>query len=264
MFQHRRHRTACCTAMGAKIPIPCQIPEGAAVTDQRARQFVLLLFDIDGTLLQGTRQPVGEAMLAALREVHGVDPGVIGTQIETEGRTDGEIARAILIDAGVAPDRIDVLADSVRESCSRFAAAMLPDDLSQAVIPGVRELLGRLSRQAGVKLGLLTGNYEAIARLKLRRAGIDAWFASGQGAFGSDAEDRAELPAIARRRAGKSGAPYPRERTIVIGDTPHDIACAHADGARSVAIATGPFGVDELRAADAVARNASELLALLS
>jgi phosphoglycolate phosphatase-like HAD superfamily hydrolase len=113
-------------------------------------------------------------------------------------------------------------------------------------------------------LGLVTGNYAAIARLKLRRAGIGHWFDAAIGAFGSDAEDRAELPAIARRRAGEPGAPYPRERTIVIGDTPRDIACAHADGARSVAVATGPFGVDELRAADAVARDASELLALLS
>lgn len=250
--------------MGAKIPIPCQIPEGAAVTDQRARQFVLLLFDIDGTLLQGTRQPVGEAMLAALREVHGVDPGVIGTQIETEGRTDGEIARAILIDAGVAPDRIDVLADSVRESCSRFAAAMLPDDLSQAVIPGVRELLGRLSRQAGVKLGLLTGNYEAIARLKLARAGIGAMFAPGQGAFGSDSEDRAALPAIARRRAGTEHAPYPRRDTIVIGDTPRDIACARADGVRCVAVATGSFTREALAAADVVATDAFELRQVLS
>jgi phosphoglycolate phosphatase-like HAD superfamily hydrolase len=225
---------------------------------------VLLLFDVDGTLLEGTRQPVGQALLEALREVHGIDVGVIRTRIETEGRTDGEIARAILIDAGVSPDRIDVLADSVRESCCRFAAALLADYLSGAVLPGVRELLDWLKRQAGVKLGLLTGNYEAIARLKLERAGIGEVFGPGQGAFGSDAEDRAALPAIARRRAGTLAAPYPRHETIVIGDTPRDIASARADGVRCVAVATGSFSDKALAAADVVARDAVELRRILA
>ena len=148
----------------------------------------------------------------------------------------------------------------------RSYARLCPDDLSHTVLTGIPELLAQLSRRADRTFGLVTGNYEAIARLKLRRAGIGRWFDAAIGAFGSDAEDRAELPAIARRRAGEPGAPYPRERTIVIGDTPRDIACAQADGARSVAVATGPFGVDELRAADAdaVACDESELLALLS
>jgi phosphoglycolate phosphatase len=111
----------------------------------------------------------------------------------------------------------------------------------------------------------VTGNLEAVARLKLDRAGLGGWFAAGQGAFGSDAEDRAQLPAIARRRAGRldGGAPYPRERTVVIGDTPRDIACARADGVRCVAVATGPYAAEELAGANAVARAAHELPALL-
>ncbi len=80
-----------------------------------------------------------------------------------------------------------------------------------------------------MRLALVTGNFEPVARLKLARAGIGRYFPSGQGGFGSDSEDRAALPAIARRRAGPTGIPYPRERTIVIGDTPRDIACARAD-----------------------------------
>jgi phosphoglycolate phosphatase-like HAD superfamily hydrolase len=220
---------------------------------------VLLLFDIDGTLLGGTTQPVGAAMLSALSEVHGIDVGVIRTQIATDGRTDAEIARAILVAAGVSSDRIDALADSVRDSCSRIAARLLPDDLSCAVLPGVRELLQWLARQAAVKVALLTGNYEPIARLKLARAGIGEMFAEGQGAFGSDAEDRAALPAIARRRAGSSRTPYPRSETIVIGDTPRDIACARADGVRCVAVATGAFSSDALAAADVVAGDAFDL-----
>ena len=102
-------------------------------------------------------------------------------------------------------------------------------------------------------LGLLTGNYEQIARLKLERAGLSGAFAGAPGGFGSDAEDRAALPAIARRRAGTSKEPHPRADTIVIGDTPADIACARADEVRCVAVASGPFGAEALRGADAVA-----------
>jgi phosphoglycolate phosphatase-like HAD superfamily hydrolase len=123
----------------------------------------------------------------------------------------------------------------------------------------VRDLIAWLAGLPAVKLGLLTGNYEPIARLKLTRAGLGEAFPLGQGAFGSDAEDRDALPAIARRRAGTAGAPHPRRDTIVIGDTPRDIACARADGVRCIAEATGPFGPDELMAADVVVHDAVQL-----
>jgi phosphoglycolate phosphatase-like HAD superfamily hydrolase len=225
---------------------------------------VLVLFDIDGTLLDATTRPVGEAMSAALEEVHGVDTSMIRSKIETAGRTDGEIAREILVDAGVPSERIDALAGRVRDSCCRASARLLGDDLSHAVLPGVRELLDWLMEQAGVKLALLTGNYEPTARLKLTRAGIGRAFAPGQGAFGSDAEDRTALPAIARRRAGTVHAPYPRQETIVIGDTPRDVTCARADGLRCVAVASGSYHHDALSGADAVARDAVELRLILA
>jgi len=225
---------------------------------------VLLLFDIDGTLLQGTTQPVGQAMRAALEEVHGVDLSAIRTRIPTAGRTDGEIARAILLDAGVSTARIDALAERVRATCCQLCTRLIPDDLTDAVLPGVRELLDWLSEQEDVTLGLLAGNYEPIARLKLRRAGIGWAFAPGQGAFGSDSEDRAALPAIARRRAGTGEAPHPRRNTVVIGDTPLDIACARADGVRCVAVASGSYTSEALAGADAVARDAVELRQILS
>jgi phosphoglycolate phosphatase-like HAD superfamily hydrolase len=224
---------------------------------------MLLLVDIDGTLLEGTAPLVGEAMSAALREVHGVDTSLIRTHIPTAGRTDGEIARAILLEAGVSAKRIDALADQVRDRCCEWSARLLPDDLSGMVLPGVPDLLGWLTEQRDVRLALLTGNYEPIAQLKLTRAGIGSVFAAGQGAFGSDAEDRAALPAIARRRAGTPLAPYRRGRTIVIGDTPLDIACARADGVRCVAVATGASTAAELAAADVVVSDAFELRAVL-
>jgi phosphoglycolate phosphatase-like HAD superfamily hydrolase len=225
---------------------------------------VLLLFDIDGTLLAGATGEHREALHEALLVVHGIEADLNRRPIAPAGRTDREITRAILLDAGVDAKQIDDGTDAVQEEACRAYARLCPDDLSHTVLTGIPELLAQLSSREDRTLGLVTGNYEAIARLKLRRARIGHWFDGGVGAFGSDAEDRTELPAIARRRAGARGAPYPRERTVVIGDTPRDIACAHADGARAVAVATGPFDVDELRAADAVASNASELLALLA
>jgi phosphoglycolate phosphatase len=216
---------------------------------------VLLLFDIDGTLLTSAGQAHTEALAGAIREVHGVDPRDLRERIGPAGRTDGEIARLILLCLGVSATRIDELADEVRDACCRIYAETVPGDLSAFVIPGIPELLDWLAARDDVELGLLTGNFEPVGRLKLKRAGIGKWFAGAPGAFGSDSEDRAALPAIARRRAGHT----PRGRTIVIGDTPRDIACARADGVRCIAVATGQFDPDELVEADAVASDASEL-----
>lgn len=225
---------------------------------------MLLLFDIDGTLLRGATGAHRDALHEALRVVHGVDAERVGLSVSPAGRTDGDIARSILLDAGVSADRIDARADAVREACCRAYVRLCDSDLSGYVVPGMPPVLEWLGGLEGVRLSLVTGNYEVVARLKLRRAGIGRWFATGQGGFGSDAEDRAALPPIARRRAGARGRPYPREGTIVIGDTPRDIACAQADGLRCVAVTTGPFGVEELGGAEAVARSPRELRGILS
>jgi phosphoglycolate phosphatase len=226
---------------------------------------LLLLFDIDGTLVSGATRAHEAAMYEALAAVHAIKPTDAALRgISPAGRTDPEITRAILLDSGISAERIDDRADAVREECCRAYARRCPDDLSQFVLPGVTELLEWLSGREGAMLGLLTGNYEAVARLKLARAGIGKLFPAGQGAFGSDSEDRTTLPAIARRRAGRRGAPYPRDQTIVIGDTPRDIACARADGVRCIAVATGLFGPEELVGADAVVTGAAELRAALA
>ncbi len=196
--------------------------------------------------------------------MHGVNPRDLRRQIGPAGRTDGEIARLILLDLGVSARRIDELADDVREACCRIYASICPPDLSDHVVPGMPELLPWLAARDGATLGLVTGNFEPIARLKLERAGIGRWFPPGIGGFGSDSEDRAALPGIARRRAGRlgggrAGIQVPRAQTIVIGDTPRDIACARADGVRCVAVTTGQYGAADLAGADAVARDAGEL-----
>lgn len=214
---------------------------------------LLLLFDIDGTLLSGAAEAHRDAMLEALAAVHSLvrRRAALGS-ISPAGRTDPEIARAILLAAGVSAERIDDRADDVREHCCRAYARLCPDDLSEFVLPGVPELLAWLSGREDVIVGLLTGNYEPVARLKLARAQIGSYFTPGQGAFGSDGEDRVALPPIARRRAGTVRHPHPREQTIVIGDTPRDIACARADGLRCVAVASGPYEAAALTGADQV------------
>jgi phosphoglycolate phosphatase-like HAD superfamily hydrolase len=219
---------------------------------------MLLLFDVDGTLVRGATEAHSQALRAAIHEVHGVRTGSVKVT-EPAGRTDSEIARVLLLDAGISAERISERAADVRASCCEAYARLCPADLSEFVLPGVPELLARLAERPGVRLSLVTGNYEPVARLKLTRAGLGRWFAPGQGGFGSDAEDRAALPAIARRRAGSDGVSYPRDQTIVIGDTPRDIACARADGVRCIAVTTGPYGVEALRGADAIASSAAEL-----
>ena len=216
---------------------------------------MLLLFDIDGTLLAGATRAHSRALDQAIHEVHDVDPDGRRSKIDPAGRTDGEIARLILLDLGVSALRIDERAADVQEACCRIYAQICPPDLSEHVVPGMAGLVPWLGSRDEVTLGLVTGNYEPVARIKLARAGLGRWFRSAPGGFGSDSEDRAALPGIARRRAGR----VPREQAVVIGDTPRDIACARADGVRCVGVSTGQYSREELSDADAVAGDADEL-----
>jgi phosphoglycolate phosphatase len=223
---------------------------------------VLLLFDIDGTLLLRAHVEHRHALADAVRDVWGAaDPGPAA--VPAAGRTDGEIAREICLLGGVAADRIAAGTDDFRAACARAYARRCPPDLRDRLAPHAVHVLSALAARPGVRLSLVTGNLEAVARLKLDRAGLGAFFPRGQGGFGSDADDRAELPAIARRRAGEDGTPYGRARTVIVGDTPNDIACAHADGVRCIAVTTGPYGADALGAAEAVVDGLDELPALL-
>ncbi|MGE3858278.1 MAG: HAD family hydrolase [Dehalococcoidia bacterium] len=219
---------------------------------------MLLLFDIDGTLLLKASREHAEALFAALRTVHGI--AIPERRLEAAGMTDGAIARAILLLAGVSAERIDARSAAVRTATVREFARRCPTDLSAHLAPGIPAVLEQLAARADVRLSLVTGNFEPVARLKLQRAGIGRFFPAGQGGFGSDDEDRAALPEIARRRAGRAGAPWPPERTVVIGDTLRDIACARADGVPVIAVATGPFRAEELGEADIVLRDAHGLL----
>ena len=131
---------------------------------------MLLLFDIDGTLLQQASREHAEALLTALDRVHGI--GRPAAPFETAGRTDLAIARTILIAAGVSAERIDAGAEEVRAITVEEYARRCPDDLSAHLAPDAQEVLDELSADARFALSLVTGNLEPVARLKLGRAGI--------------------------------------------------------------------------------------------
>lgn len=227
----------------------------------------LLLWDIDGTLLLGASIEHARVMFAVLQEVHGTrdpargEPITLRRAAERSGMTDGQIGREILLENGVDPAQIDArFAAVVRRASEDYD----PGDLREHVNPGVGEVLAEMAERHDVAQSLVTGNFERIARTKLRAAGIDEWFDPVLGGgFGSDHEQRQFLPEIARQRAGAvlraDGSPWPRERTIIIGDTPRDIECARHDGVRVVAIATGPHPPERLAEADAVATDAASL-----
>ena len=129
----------------------------------------------------------------------------------------------------------------------------LPDEISAStgyrVMPGVVELLHRLG-EGGAILGLVTGNVEGAARIKIDRADLNRYFPVG--GYGSDSADRGTLTSAAIKRAETlHGHDLDRRSIFVVGDTPHDVAAAHAAGAVSVGVATGEFSTDVLRASGA-------------
>ncbi len=229
---------------------------------------MLLLFDIDGTLLIRGAYEHALALHDAIEQIWDVD--LRDVRVQTGGRTDPDIAREILVLGGVDVAVIEERMDPFHEALVARYAELVPDDLSDRLAPGATDVLELLAADTAMRLSLVTGNVEGVARLKLRAAGIGRRFDAGQGGFGSDSPDRADLPPVARARAGRAwngDAPWPRERTVVIGDTPRDIACARADGVHVVAVPTGPFGAEDLADADALLgslRDLPEALAALA
>jgi phosphoglycolate phosphatase-like HAD superfamily hydrolase len=226
---------------------------------------MLLLFDIDGTLVRNSAGAHAQALRIALHQVHGLgspdgDAADLPA-VRSAGRTDMEIAREIALLCDLPARRFDRRRKELMQVCLSQYARLAPDDLGDRVVAGMKGLLEELHGQPQTTLSLVTGNLEGIARVKLERAGLGSFFAQGQGAFGSDSDDRTDLPEIARCRAGavRGGDPYPRQRTVVIGDTDLDIACARADGVWCIAVTTGPLGGDGLAGADAIADDASQL-----
>ena len=203
----------------------------------------LVLFDIDGTLVL-TGGAGLRAMNQAVEETLGHADALNG--IPLAGRTDWSILLDAVRKAGREID--DELLRTLRERYVANLAVEIqhPGKGTKAVMPGVRELLDELAARDDVFVGLLTGNFEEGARIKLGY--FDLWRYFACGAFGGDAADRNALVPFAVERAQQCGLPQiATADVLVVGDTPHDVACAHAAGAVPVAVATGGYTIEQLR-----------------
>ncbi|MBC7790630.1 MAG: haloacid dehalogenase-like hydrolase [Anaerolineae bacterium] len=211
----------------------------------------LILFDIDGTLLwsdgSGRR-----AMEGALLEVFGKVTGP--PEYRYDGKTDQQIVREVMRHNGRDDAHIDERMQMLlRRYLSGLEHELLDRSRGPHLFEGVLQLLDALEARKDVTLGLLTGNLREGAALKLRAVGI-AFERFKIGAFGSDHEARSDLPALAQRRARETlGLDVSGDRIIVIGDTPADVECGRAIGARAIGVATGRFTTDELTRAGAAA-----------
>lgn len=204
-----------------------------------------VLFDIDGTLLV-TGGAGAVAWQRAFRELHGVDANI--EEHTHAGMTDPEIAaivfREVIGREGSEAERAEAiggylshLEDAVNESSG------------YRVMPGIEAMLPRLV-EAGMLVGIVTGNIEAAAHIKLARANLNRFFAFG--GYGSDSSDRIELTRKALERGGTvAGAPLDPGAAIAVGDTPRDVKAGHGAGIKVVGVATGQYTVEELRAAGA-------------
>jgi len=207
----------------------------------------VVLFDVDGTLVrtEGASRH-SRAFRAAFKSVYGTEcrfvPGL-------HGMTDMQIFMTLAKSMGLGGERVRELA---REACRHMVAIyQTPEegDGHYIDLPGARATVETLAAR-GAMLGLVTGNTLEIALHKLASVGLEGFFAFG--AYGTEAWDRSGLPPIAVARAERLiGKPIDPRTVFVVGDTPRDVACALDNGYRSVAVATGSFGIPELLAAGA-------------
>jgi len=204
----------------------------------------IVLWDIDNTLLY-TGGAGSLAMTRAFRDLYGVDDAF--RRVEFSGRTDTAIFGDAAREHGIGGDTLGA-------EMARFLDAYVPhlrvalDEVNGgALMPGVERLLTALAARPDVRQGLGTGNFRRGGELKLRHYGIDRYFPGFPGGFGEDSPERAEV--IARGIERLAGAPG--TRVVVIGDTPHDVSAARANGAHALAVATGRHSVAELRDAGA-------------
>jgi phosphoglycolate phosphatase-like HAD superfamily hydrolase len=172
------------------------------------------------------------------------------SDIPVAGRTDWAILSDAVRRLGRSLDG-SLLGDLEHRYVTNLAEEIQhPGEGRKAVLPGVRDILAELERRDDVFLGLVTGNFEAGARVKLGY--FDLWRYFTCGAYGGDAADRNALVPVALERARACGLPdIADEDILVIGDTPHDITCAQAAGATAIGVATGSSSVEELQAAGA-------------
>jgi phosphoglycolate phosphatase len=210
----------------------------------------LILFDVDGTLIERG----DPAHLAAIDAGIGAafpDLRASIRDIDFDGKIDRQIVREVLRMAGVLEVVDDttlstILAAATEAYRASWQGRAGDDDL----LPGVRNLIQRLAVDGRFTLGLLTGGIRGVVETKMKRLALEPYFPVG--AFGDEVEQRSELLPLALARAEERyGERFERDQVVVVGDTPNDIAAAHAGEVACLGVATGRFTLEELRAAGA-------------
>jgi len=202
----------------------------------------LILFDIDGTLTrtQNGYFPFNQAVFTTF----GI-PGDIRTVVP-DGNTDPRIVQDIFttanVDIEVEPSQWEAFATTL-EQC--YSDAVKAGTTTVRPLPGAAELLRALLQNGGFGGSVVTGNFEQIARVKLKTAGLDHYLC--RGAYAGDSPHRPDLPAVARRRwQALSGRSISPEQCVIVGDTPKDLEAARTNGMKCVLVGTGRYPVEDL------------------
>ncbi|HVT59062.1 MAG TPA: HAD family hydrolase [Thermoanaerobaculia bacterium] len=206
----------------------------------------LVLFDIDGTLLECGRQ-TRPPFAAALTEVFGTTGDLDG--YEFSGCTDPQAVLELMTAAGFSAAEVKARLPRMRELYLAGLEGTL-DRRGMRLLPGAAALLEGLASRADLALALLTGNWEPGARTKLSRFDLNRFFAFG--AFGCDGIRRSELPPVALARAAdRLERRFRPDEALIVGDSVHDISCGHDHGIPVLAVATGRTPAQALRSAGA-------------
>jgi phosphoglycolate phosphatase len=204
-----------------------------------------VLWDIDQTLLS-TGGAGGVAWQRAFEELYGVEANI--EEHTRSGMTDPEITE-IIFEAVIGRKGTDSEHAAVVAKYLEYMPEAVAASPGYEVKPGIAEILPRLA-DAGIVQGLVTGNVEPAARIKLARGDLDRYFTFG--GYGSDARDRVVVTEKAIERGGAAaGAPLDLAATIAVGDTPRDVSAGHGAGIRVVGVATGSYSVAEQEEAGA-------------
>jgi phosphoglycolate phosphatase len=209
----------------------------------------LILFDIDGTLVDSAGAGK-RAIERAFLELYGIDAiAEKASGVRFAGMTDSSIFQALADACGITPLRFAALRAELHACYLRaLREEMTRPDSRRRSMPGVNSLLVALLERSDVTLGLLTGNLEAGARIKLEPFGMNRHFQGG--GFGSDHHDRREVARLAwLKLRNLTGLPFPRSHVVVVGDTEKDVACAKVNGFRAIAVESGWASREELKAA---------------
>jgi len=210
----------------------------------------LVLFDIDGTLLstyrKGWEEPFTSAIVLSFKEM-GISVTLRVSDYRAGGKTDPQIIWELLEGNGVSEEDFAKALPVIQKRYLRSMKDMIKGPQHVQLKPGVKEVLADWETRKELLMGLLTGNFEEGARYKLETHKLNRFFPFG--AFGDGTKNRADLPARAVAEAKRlTGQEFKGKDIVIIGDTPNDVKCGKPLGARTIAVASSNYSLDELKA----------------